>query len=203
MDPAPQFELPTPPAPPKRFGPGKVLLVVAAAVVVAVLGAAVVWAILHPTVYIVNASSTPELDVFVDGEQVAGGVRLTLREEQARVASAKTNVTTGPHTFTARDAAGNVVDSQTIDIRSGRTYLYAPAHVAEVCWTFETVGYGEIEVDEPYVPLDPAKAFWELPKLPDYRFQETPDTVKVKSSKKGTRKTALRQHACEDSAFTP
>ena len=116
---------------------------------------------------------------------------------------AELNANVDAVTAHAEDAAGNVVDTRAVTIKAGETYLYAPAHSKQVCWTFQTDGYGDVQVDAPLVPLDPGESFWQLPSSPDFWFQDTPDSVKTSKKSKGSKKSAVRQHACGDEAFAP
>ncbi len=178
----------------------KILSVVAAIVILAGGGVVAYWAYTHPAVHIVNASSAPSLSVFVDDGQVATGLEPAVAEETASTKSASVHVPAGDHTITAKDASGNVIDTQKVTIEAGGVYLYAPAHSRTVCWTLQTDAYGSAHVEKPMQLLDAAHSFWKLPESPDYWFQDTPNTVKVKG-KKSTKKSALRQHSCDDSAF--
>ncbi len=124
-----------------------------------------------------------------------------LTEDEAKGASASTVVAAGEHTFSAKDDAGKVVDSQKIKVEPGRPYLYAPVHSKKVCWTLQTDAYGDAEVDKPLIALDPSQSLWQLERSPDFWFQDTPDKVQTSKNKKGDKKTALRQHECGDAQF--
>jgi hypothetical protein len=182
----------------------KILGGVGIGIVVILVAIGAYWAYSHPTVKIVNASLTPSFNVFIDGEQIATGVKAGATEDAISANAESKSVGTGSHTIVTKDASGKVLDTQKVNIEGGSAYLYAPLRVAKVCFTVQTDAYGGARVSNPMQPLDATKSFWRLPKSPDYWFQDTPNTVKVdKKRGSGTTKTALREHACGDANFSP
>jgi hypothetical protein len=182
----------------------KILGGVGVVIVLILVGIGAYWAYSHPTVKIVNASLTPSINVFLDGEQVATGVKSSTTEDAFSRSAESKSVGSGDHTLVAKDASGKVIDTQKVKIAGGGAYLYAPAHLPKVCFTVQTDAYGNARVSNPMQLLDPTKAFWRLDKSPDYWFQDTPNTVKVDKKKgSGTTKVALREHVCGDPTFAP
>lgn len=190
----------------KRFGLGPSRLLGLGVGVVALLGVAGYgyWSYSHPTIRFVNASTSPALQVYLDGKPVAADLKLSTSEPEAAQNSKSASVGTGSHKLEAKDASGAVVDAQSVTIEGGAAYLYAPQHSSKVCWTLQTDGYGTAHVANPMQPLVPAQSFWRLPQAPDYWFSDTPNTVQVnRKTGSGSTKAALRQHACGDPNFEP
>jgi hypothetical protein len=188
------------------IGTKQIVMGIGAGIAAIAVGAFLYWGYTHPSVHIVNASSSPTVSIFVDDKPVATDVKAAPLEHAAKAFSTSRSIATGKHTIVTKDASGKVLDTQTVEIEAGGAYLYAPAHLATVCWTLQTDGYGTTRVANPLQPLDRSKSFWRLDANPNYWFSDTPDSVKVdkkKSSSSSKIKTAIRQHACNNPNFEP
>lgn len=195
-------------------GNNAVKLVAVGALVLGVIGLiafGVNYAYSHPSLYIVNTTGADGLTVSIDGEPLASDIKFAPKEDQAAVA--KESIKSGVHKVETKDSSGKVIDSFTYDFNSGfgTTYVYAPARNKQICFFIQTDEYktdvaAPDTVNDRFKPLDPTKTLWEVPESIDYWFQDSPESVEIKT-KKGQKakesvvKRALRQGACNDPEF--
>ncbi|HVK69913.1 MAG TPA: hypothetical protein VM694_35885, partial [Polyangium sp.] len=180
------------------------------AVVVGVVGVgAFLWyGHTHPSVRIVNVTGKDGVTVTLDGEALAKDLKNAATENAAVVVTK--NVSSGAHKLEAKDASGKVLESFTFEFKSGTNgYVYAPGRAADskTCFVVQTDEYKTISVglgnNNRFKTLDPTKNIWELPTTIEFWFQDTPDSVEIKtkkgqSSNKTVTKRALRQAPCDD-----
>ncbi|MDI1436630.1 hypothetical protein [Polyangium sorediatum] len=189
-------------------------IVVMGAVIVLGLvgGGAFVWyGHTHPSVRIVNVTGKDGVTVTLDGEAIAKDLKNAAKENAAVVVTK--NVASGAHKLEAKDASGKVLESVTFEFKSGTNgYVYAPGRAADskTCFIVQTDEYKTINVglgnNDRFKTLDPTKNIWELPTTIEFWFQDTPESVEIKtkkgqSSSKTVTKRALRQAACDDPDF--
>ncbi|TKD08614.1 hypothetical protein [Polyangium fumosum] len=189
-------------------------IVVMGAVIVLGLvgGGAFVWyGHTHPSVRIVNVTGKDGVTVTLDGEAIAKDLKNAAKENAAVVVTK--NVASGAHKLEAKDASGKVLESFTFEFKSGTNgYVYAPGRAADskTCFIVQTDEYKTINVglgnNDRFKTLDPTKNIWELPTTIEFWFQDTPESVEIKtkkgqSSSKTVTKRALRQAACDDPDF--
>ncbi|MDC0745201.1 hypothetical protein [Polyangium mundeleinium] len=165
----------------------------------------------HPSVRIVNVTGKDGVTVTLDGEALAKDLKNAAKENAAVVVTK--NVASGAHKLEAKDASGKVLESFTFEFKSGTNgYVYAPGRAADskTCFIVQTDEYKTINVgfgnSDRFKTLDPTKNIWELPTTIEFWFQDTPDSVEIKtkkgqSSNKTVTKRALRQAACDDPDF--
>ncbi|MDI1444826.1 hypothetical protein [Polyangium sp. 6x1] len=165
----------------------------------------------HPSVRIINVTGKDGVTVTLDGEELAKDLKNAPTENAAVVVTK--NVASGPHKLEAKDASGKVLESFTFEFKSGTNgYVYAPGRTADsnTCFIVQTDEYKTINVglgnNNRFKALDRTKNIWELPTTIEFWFQDTPDSVEIKtkkgqSSNKTVTKRALRQAACDDPDF--
>jgi hypothetical protein len=184
---------------------------IALAAVAVGIGLGVNYLYTHPSVYVVNVTGTDGLTVTLDGEPLASNLKNATAEDRSLVT--QESVKSGVHKLEAKDATGKVLESFNFDFKSGfgTTYVYAPSRSPKTCFFIQTDEYktnsaAPDKVADRFKPLDPTKTIWEMPESIDYWFQDSPDSVEIKT-KKGQKpkdsviKRALRQGACNDPNF--
>jgi hypothetical protein len=155
---------------------------------------------------VVNAAAggTP-INLFIGGKPVddSAGKNIPYSPTENPGNTRSVTIPAGKHKLEAKDAAGNVIDTQNMEFAGFfGTYLYAPAHSPKVCFVYQTDAYGTARVATPFEPLDNTKHIWKVTKTVDSWFRDTPDSVKLdKKKSSGTTKTALRQITCGDPNF--
>ncbi|MDC3957893.1 hypothetical protein [Polyangium jinanense] len=204
------------PMPQQAQGGGFNMLKVVGIGVAVVLGAtgigAFVWyGYTHPSVRIVNVTGKDGVSVTLDGQELAKDLKNAATENAAVVVTK--NVASGAHKLEAKDASGKVLESFTFEFKSGTNgYVYAPGRAADskTCFIVQTDEYKTISVglgnQDRFKTLDPTKNIWELPTTIEFWFQDTPESVEIKtkkgdSSNKTVTKRALRQAPCDDPDF--
>jgi len=179
--------------------------------VVGALGAGVNYMYTHPSLYVVNVSGSDGVSVFVDGEPLASNLKNAAAENRSLVSME--SVKSGSHKLEAKDASGKVIETMTVELKSGfgTTYVYAPARNKQICFFVQTDEYTTSQnapdkVKDRFKPLDPTSSFWQVPDSIDYWFQDSPESVNIKTNKNGKApssvvKRALRQARCNDPEF--
>ena len=193
---------------------GALKLIGGAVLAVAVLGAVGIGVnhmYSHPSVYIVNVSGTDGVSVFVDGEPLASNIKNAAAENRSLVSLE--SVKAGSHKLEAKDSSGKVLETMTVEFKPGfgSTYVYAPARNKQICFFVQTDEYKTSQnapdkVQDRFRPLDPTSSFWLIPDKIDYWFQDSPESVSIKTDKKGKApssvvKRAIRQGRCNDPEF--
>jgi hypothetical protein len=193
---------------------GALKLIGGAVLVVGVLGAigaGVHYMYSHPSVYVVNVSGSDGVSVFIDGEPLASNLKNAASENRSAVAME--SVKAGSHKLEAKDSSGKVLETMTVDFKTGfgTTYVYAPARNKQICFFVQTDEYktnqsAPDKVKDRFKPLDPTSSFWLVPDSIDYWFQDSPESVNIKTDKKGKApssvvKRAIRQGRCNDPEF--
>jgi hypothetical protein len=190
----------------KLIGGALVLAVVAGGI-----GLGVNYLYTHSSVYVVNVTGTDGLSVFLDGEPLASSLKNAAAENRSLVEME--SVKSGTHKLEAKDSSGKVLESFNFEFKSGfgSTYVYAPSRSPKTCFFIQTDEYKTNQaspdhVNDRFKPLDPTKTIWEIPVSIDYWFQDSPDTVEIKTKKGSTAKEsvikrALRQGGCSDPDF--
>jgi hypothetical protein len=175
------------------------------------IGVGVNYVYSHPSVHIVNVSGSDGVSVFLDGEPLAQNLKNAAAENKDLVA--KESVKAGSHKLEAKDSSGKVLETMTVELKSGfgSTYVYAPARNKQICFFIQTDEYKTSQnapdkVQDRFRPLDPTSSFWQVPDSIDYWFQDSPESVSIKTDKKGKApksvvKRALRQARCNDPDF--
>ncbi|MDI3286375.1 hypothetical protein [Polyangium sp. 15x6] len=178
---------------------------------VAGIGGFVWYGYTHPSVRIVNVTGKDGVSVTLDGQELAKDLKNAATENAAVVVTK--NVASGAHKLEAKDASGKVLESFTFEFKSGTNgYVYAPGRAADskTCFIVQTDEYKTISVGlgntDRFKTLDPTKNLWELPTTIEFWFQDTPESVEIKtkkgdSSNKTVTKRALRQAPCDDPDF--
>lgn len=212
--PGPPYPMPPAPSPGitvGRSGFSKFKLIAGAVVaVIGLIGAAIIgiYVYTHPQMYIVNATGKDGVTVTLDGEVVASNLKHAARESRSLVETKY--VSSGKHKLEAKDSAGKVLESFDFEFESGADgYVYAPAKQASTCFVVQTDEYSTRSsaaggVDDRFKTLDPTKTIWKMPASIDYWFQDSPDTVQIKTKgnqAKSVIKRALRQIKCGDPDF--
>ncbi len=166
------------------------------------------WFHTHPQVHIVNVTGKDGLTVTIDGEVVASSLKNAATESSSLVENKF--VSAGKHKVEAKDSAGKVLDSVEFEFEAGADgYVYAPAKQASVCFVVQTDEYSTNtalpgSVNDRFKTLDPTKSMLKVPASIDYWFQDSPDTVQIKTKGKQNKsviKRALRQIKCGDPEF--
>lgn len=204
------------PIPQQAQGGGFNIVKVAAIGVAVVLGVAGIGAFVwygytHPSVRIVNVTGKDGVSVTLDGQELVKDLKNAATENAAVVVTK--NVASGTHKLEAKDASGKVLESFTFEFKSGTNgYVYAPGRTADskTCFIVQTDEYKTINIglgnNDRFKTLDPTKNIWELPTTVEFWFQDTPESVEIKtkkgsSSNKTVTKRALRQAQCDDPDF--
>lgn len=174
---------------------GGAVLAVVVVLVIAVVG---IYSYTHPTLHMINTTGRDGVSVFVDGVAVATNLKNAPTESW--LASSSSGIASGSHKVEAKDSTGKVLESFTVDFKSGSDgYLYAPMHSKDVCFVIQTDVYGRVIGNGPKdVLLDRGKNFWEMTSSIDRWFQDTPDSVKLGKGQSSTTKRAVRQLRCSD-----
>jgi hypothetical protein len=193
---------------------GALKLIAGGVLFVAVVGAISVGAYYmysHPSVYVVNVTGNDGVSVFIDGEPLASNVKNAATENRSLVAVE--SVKAGKHKVEAKDSTGKVLETMDVDFQAGfgSTYVYAPSRNPQICFFVQTDEYktnqnAPDKVQDRFKPLDPTKSIWLMPSSIDYWFQDSPESVSIKTDKKGKApssvvKRALRQARCNDPEF--
>ena len=146
----------------------------------------------------INTTGRDGVSVFVDGVAVATNLKNAASESW--LASTSSGIASGSHKVEAKDSTGKVIESLTVDFKSGSNgYLYAPVHSKDACFVIQTDVYGRVIGNGPKdVLLDRGKNFWEMTVSIDRWFQDTPDSVKLGKGQSSTTKRAVRQLRCSD-----
>ncbi len=163
---------------------------------VVVIGGAIfgIYSYSHPTFYVVNATGKDGLTVTIDGEPMVTGLKGSLTESKSATESKM--LASGKHKIEAKDAAGKVIETVDVEIKSGSDgYLFAPGRAKTVCFFVQVDTYGSGGGTGSDIPLDATKTFWEMPASIDHWFEDTPMSVDSKSS---SVRRALRQVPCSD-----
>ncbi len=207
--PMPMGTPPMPQAAPSKSSPLKIvgtgLLILAG-----VVGSAAVAYYLysHPTMYVVNATGNDGVTITIDGETFAANLKNAAREERSLVSSS--SLKAGKHKVEAKDAQGKVLESFDFEFKTGFgiTYVYAPARNQKTCFFIQRDEYStttSFSNKDRFKTLDPTRTIWELTDHIDYWFQDSPESVTIKTKKGQSSKTvvkrALRQAACNDPNF--
>lgn len=207
--PMPMGAPPGPQAAPSKTSPIKIaatgLLVLAG-----VVGSAAVAYYLysHPAVYVVNTTGKDGVSVTIDGETFAANLKHAATEERGLVSTS--SLKAGKHKVEAKDAQGKVLESFDFEFKTGFgiTYVYAPARNPQICFFLQRDEYSTTSTftnKDRFKTLDPTRTIWELTDHVDYWFQDSPESVSIKTKKgqsaKNVVKRALRQAACNDPNF--
>jgi hypothetical protein len=187
-----------------------ILIAVGGVVIAGAVGFLLFYLHGHPSLYIVNTSGADGVSVLVDGAPLAPNLKNAATESYSLVA--KESVSSGKHKVEAKDASGKVLETFEFNFESGfgSTYLYAPARGKNVCFMVQTDEYKTSSVapdlvKDRFKPLDPTRTIWRITDKIDYWFQDSPESVTIKtkkgSSPKNVIKRALRQAACNDPNF--
>jgi len=174
---------------------GGAILGVIVVIVVAVVG---IYSYTHPTMYLINTTGRDGVSVFIDGVAVATNLKNTVSESS--YTAEHSGISSGSHKVEAKDSTGKVLESLTVDFKSGSSgYLYAPMHSKDACFVIQTDVYGRVIGNGPKdVTLDRNRNFWEMTSSIDRWFQDTPDQVKLGKGQSSTTKRAVRLVPCRD-----
>ena len=205
---------PMPPPAPATSGGLNKLKVIGIGVIVAlgtIIGGVVFYYLhTHPHLYIVNATGKDGVSVFINGEPIAQNLKNAATESESLVS--QQTLKAGTHKVESKDATGKVLESFNFEFETGfgTNYVYAPARDAKICFIIQTDEYktdaaAPDTVKDHFKPLDPTKTIWKVPESIDFWFQDSPDSVTIKTKKgqssSNVVKRSLRQAPCNDPNF--
>ncbi|EYF01630.1 Hypothetical protein CAP_7949 [Chondromyces apiculatus DSM 436] len=193
-----------------KSSPLKVIGIAVGAVLAVVLLGVVYFFASRPTLRIVNTTGTDGITVSVDGEPLAPSLKNAAKENESLVKVL--TLSSGAHKIEAKDATGKVLETFNLDFESGlgSNYLYAPARPKGVCFFVQTDEYktnatAADTVTDRFKALEQDRTIWKMPASIDYWFQDSPESVTIKTKKSSSGnviKRSLRQAACDDPEFS-